>query len=177
MILVRSAVFNILLVAFTLLVGVLGLPSFLLGRRAVVAVSRFWSRTRVAMARVVAGIEVDLRGAENLPKGAAIVAATHQSAWETLYFTELLDRPAAVLKEEMVKAPVIGPYMRAMDMIAVDRKAGASALRRMVEQARLAAAAGRPTLIFPQGPRVAPGVRSEGRRVGKGGGRKCRYRG
>src|SRR3546814_13363545 len=96
MILVRSAVFNILLVAFTLLVGVLGLPSFLLGRRAVVAVSRFWSRTLVAMARVVAGIDVDLRGAENLPKGAAIVAAKPQSAWETLYFTELLDRLAAV---------------------------------------------------------------------------------
>src|SRR3546814_19393113 len=50
--------------------------------------------------------------------------------------------------------------MRAMDMIAVDRKAGASALRRMVEQARLAAAAGRPILIFPQGTRVAPGVQA-----------------
>lgn len=160
MILVRSLLFNILLVAFTLLVGVLGLPSFLLGTRAVRAVGRFWSGTLVAMARVVAGIDVELRGTENLPKGAAIVAAKHQSAWETLYFTELLDRPAAVMKEELVKAPIIGPYMRAMDMIAVDRKAGASALRKMVEQARAAAATGRPILIFPQGTRVAPGVQA-----------------
>lgn len=160
MIVVRSLLFNVLMISFTLAVGVIGLPCFLIGRRAVVAVSRFWSGGLVAMARVVAGIDVDLRGVENLPQGAAIVAAKHQSAWETLYFTELLDGPAAVLKEELVKAPVIGPYMRAMDMIPVDRKAGASALRRMVEMARQAAAKGRPILIFPQGTRVAPGVQA-----------------
>lgn len=160
MILVRSILFNILLYAFTLLLGVFGLPSFLLGRRAVLKVSRFWSGGVVALARVVAGIDVDLRGTENLPKGAAIVAAKHQSAWETLYFTELLDSPAAVMKEELVKAPIIGPYLRAMDMIAIDRRAGASALRRMVEKARVAAAVGRPILIFPQGTRVSPGMKA-----------------
>lgn len=160
MIVVRSTLFNLLFYGFTLLVGVLGLPSFLLGRRAVQRVSRFWSGTLVAMARVVAGIDVELRGTENLPKGAAIVAAKHQSAWETLYFTELLDRPAAVMKEELVRVPVVGPYMRAMEMIPVDRKAGASALRRMVEKAREATAAGRAILIFPQGTRVSPGAKA-----------------
>ena len=160
MIVVRSTLFNLLFYGFTLLVGVLGLPSFLLGRRAVQKVSRFWSGTLVAMARVVAGIDVELRGTENLPKGAAIVAAKHQSAWETLYFTELLDRPAAVMKQELVRVPLVGPYMRAMEMIPVDRKAGASALRRMVEKAREAAAAGRAILIFPQGTRVAPGAKA-----------------
>ena len=160
MIVVRSTLFNLLFYGFTLLVGVLGLPSFLMGRRAVQKVSRFWSGTLVAMARLVAGIDVELRGTENLPKGAAIVAAKHQSAWETLYFTELLDRPAAVMKEELVRVPLVGPYMRAMEMIPVDRKAGASALRRMVEKAREAAAAGRAILIFPQGTRVAPGAKA-----------------
>ncbi|GHD50380.1 1-acyl-sn-glycerol-3-phosphate acyltransferase [Thalassobaculum fulvum] len=160
MILVRSLLFNILFYAFTLLVGVFGLPSFLFGRRAVQKVSRFWSGTLVAMARVVAGIDVELRGTEYLPKGAAIVAAKHQSAWETLYFTELLDRPAAVMKQELVRVPIVGPYMRAMEMIPVDRKAGAKALRQMVEDARAAAATGRAILIFPQGTRVAPGTKA-----------------
>jgi 1-acyl-sn-glycerol-3-phosphate acyltransferase len=160
MILVRSLLFNILFYAFTLLVGVFGLPSFLFGRRAVQKVSRFWSGTLVKMARIVAGIDVELRGTEHLPKGAAIVAAKHQSAWETLYFTELLDRPAAVMKQELVRVPIVGPYMRAMEMIPVDRKAGAKALRQMVEDARAAAATGRAILIFPQGTRVAPGTKA-----------------
>lgn len=158
MIFVRSVLFNILFYGFTLLVGVFGMPSFLFGRQAVQKVSRFWSGTLVAMARVVAGIDVDLRGTENIPGGAAIVAAKHQSAWETLYFTELLDRPAAVMKDELVRVPIVGPYMRAMEMIPIDRKAGVKALRRMVEKAREATAAGRTILIFPQGTRVAPGA-------------------
>jgi len=160
MILVRSILFNLLFYSFTLLVGVFGLPSFLFGRKAVQKVSRFWSGTLVAMARIVAGIDVELRGTEYLPKGGAIVAAKHQSAWETLYFTELLDRPAAVMKQELVKVPIVGPYMRAMEMIPVDRKAGAKALRQMVEDARAAAATGRAILIFPQGTRVAPGAKA-----------------
>lgn len=158
MILVRSVLFNLLFYGFTVILGIVGLPAFLFGRRPVVAISRFWSRSSLALARVVAGIDVDLRGFENLPDGPVIIAAKHQSAWETLYFTELLDAPAAVLKEELVKAPIIGPYMRSLDMIPVDRKAGASALRRMVEAAGRAVAAGRPILIFPQGTRVAPGA-------------------
>jgi 1-acyl-sn-glycerol-3-phosphate acyltransferase len=43
--------------------------------------------------------------------------------------------------------------------IAIDRRAGATALRRMLAAARPAAAAGRPIAIFPQGTRVAPGTR------------------
>lgn len=158
MIFVRSLLFNLLFYGFTLVLGLAGLPAFLFGRRPVVAIARFWSRSVLALTRAVAGIDVDLRGAENLPKGAAIVAAKHQSAWETLYFTELFDGPAAVLKEELLRAPIVGPYFRSLDMIPVDRKAGASALRTMVETARRAADIGRPILIFPQGTRVAPGA-------------------
>ncbi|MEQ8395309.1 lysophospholipid acyltransferase family protein [Thalassobaculum sp.] len=160
MILVRGVLFNLLFFGFTLVLGLAGMPAFLFGTRPVLAIARFWSRSVLALARVVAGIDVELRGAENLPKGAAIVAAKHQSAWETLYFTELLDAPAAVLKQELVRAPIVGPYFRALNMIPVDRKAGAAALRQMVEGGRAAVAAGRPILIFPQGTRVAPGTKA-----------------
>ena len=99
MILVRGVLFNLLFFGFPLVLGLVGMPAFLFGRRPVRAIARFWSRSVLALTRVVAGIDVELRGAENLPTGAAIVAAKHQSAWETLYFTELLDGPAAVLKQ------------------------------------------------------------------------------
>ena len=64
------------------------------------------------------------------------------------------------MKQELVKVPIVGPYMRAMEMIPVDRKAGARALRQMVEDARAAASTGRAILIFPQGTRVAPGAKA-----------------
>lgn len=42
-------------------------------------------------------------------------------------------------------------------MIAVDRKAGAKALRHMVEDSRRAVAEARQVVIFPEGTRTAPG--------------------
>jgi len=64
-----------------------------------------------------------------------------------------------VLKRELLLLPFYGWYAGRAGSIAVDRKAGASALRRMVAAARLVAAQGRPIVIFPEGTRVAPGAR------------------
>ena len=64
-----------------------------------------------------------------------------------------------MLKRELLLLPFYGWYAARAGSIAIDRKAGAGALRRMLAQARPAAAAGRPIVIFPEGTRVAPGER------------------
>jgi len=158
MILVRSLLFNLLFYGFTAVLAVLGLPVLLFGQPAGAALARLWVRTAVLLARRVAGIEVELRGRENLPAGPAIVAAKHQSAWETFYLTDLFDVPATVLKKELLSIPLLGWYLRAAGMIPVDRKAGSAALRPMLAAAREAVADARTILIFPQGTRVAPGA-------------------
>jgi 1-acyl-sn-glycerol-3-phosphate acyltransferase len=83
----------------------------------------------------------------------------HQSAWDTLVFALLLDRPAIVLKQELLNLPLFGWYMRKCRMIPVNRKGRAAALKRMAADARDRAAAGRPILIFPEVTRMAPGQR------------------
>ena len=74
MILMRALLYNLGFWALTLVVGVLGAPSLLLGRRAVLAVSEFWTRSTVAWLGVTVGLFHDIRGRENLPQGPAIVA-------------------------------------------------------------------------------------------------------
>ena len=49
--------------------------------------------------RWVAGIRVEVRNADRLPKGPVLVASKHQSAWETIWFNQFLDTPAIVLKK------------------------------------------------------------------------------
>ena len=82
----------------------------------------------------------------------------HQSAWEAIVMPLALDDPAPMVKRELLMVPIYGWYMARAGAIAIDRKAGAAALRRIVAAARPAAAEGRPIVIFPQGTRVAPGV-------------------
>jgi 1-acyl-sn-glycerol-3-phosphate acyltransferase len=64
-----------------------------------------------------------------------------------------------VLKRELFLVPFYGWYAARAGSIAIDRRGGAGALRRMVTAARRAASAGRPVVIFPEGTRTAPGHR------------------
>src|SRR5690606_14410391 len=103
-----------------------------------------------------AGTRYEIRG--RLPEGAVLVASKHQSMWDTIIYTAILNDPAMVMKQELLWIPYYGWFSRKTDMIAVDRGSGANALRRLVSQGKAAAAAGRPIVIFPEGHRVAPGA-------------------
>ena len=157
MIFFRSLLFNMLFFAWTAVMFVLSLPALLLPAGAVWWLARIWVQGVVLLLRLVVGLSHEVRGRGHRPAGAALFAAKHQSAWDTLIFALLLDRPAIVLKQELLNVPLFGWYMRKCRMIPVDRKGRAKALKQMSSAARDRAAAGRPILIFPEGTRVAPG--------------------
>lgn len=107
--------------------------------------------------RWLCGIRYEVRGLENLPDSGALIAAKHQSMFETLAFWKILPDPAIILKKELKFLPFFGWYAMKLKNIAVDRSAGAKALRSMLKQARDRAEEGRQIVIFPQGTRVKPG--------------------
>ena len=159
MILLRSLIFNLAFFLWAIVLGTLGLPLLLVPRRAAVVLGRLWSRGVVWLLRHVVGLEQELRGLDRVPRGACIVAMKHQSAWDAVILSLALDDPVPVVKRELLRLPIYGWYMARAGAIAIERRAGAAALRGMVAAARPAAAAGRPIVIFPQGTRVAPGAR------------------
>lgn len=122
---------------------------------AVHAGARLWGRVFRALARGVLGIRVEVRGA--LPCGPVIVAAKHQSLFETLALLDLLDSPAIVLKRELLTIPLWRFFARRHGAMPIDRDEGAAAMRAMLRTARAAADQGRAILIFPEGTRVGAG--------------------
>jgi 1-acyl-sn-glycerol-3-phosphate acyltransferase len=158
MIFLRSLLFNLLFFGWTSVMFLLSLPALLLPAGAVWGLGRVWVCGVLLLLRLAVGLSHEVRGLENRPEGAALFAAKHQSAWDTLIFALLLERPAIVLKQELLSVPLFGWYMRKCRMIPVDRKGRGAALKRMAAAARNRAAHGRPILIFPQGTRVAPGT-------------------
>ena len=159
MILLRSALFNLVFYAWTALLGIVALPMVLAPRAAVMRFGMWWSGTVLTLARVIAGIEYELRGAEHLPRAPAIIAMKHQSAWDTLAVPALIGDVAIVLKRELLWIPCYGWYARKAGMVPVDRGAGAAALKSMVRRARDIVAQGRPIVIFPEGTRTAVGAK------------------
>jgi 1-acyl-sn-glycerol-3-phosphate acyltransferase len=158
MIVLRSLVFNIAFYGWTacLCLALWWVP--LLPRPAVMAVVHWYLRTVSRLERTVIGLRYEVRGREYLPAGPCLVAAKHQSAWETLKLHLLLPDPAVVLKRELTRLPVWGWFAVKAGMIPVDRGARGRALASLLAGARQVVAEGRPIVIFPQGTRTAPGT-------------------
>lgn len=156
--LARSALFNAGFYGGTAVLAVALLPTLALPRRVLVAAARRWARWTNFLLRAAVGAEISIENAARIPVSACIVAAKHQSAWETVALLDLLRDPAYVLKRELLRIPLFGWYVRKNRQIAVDRRGGPRALRAMLANAREAAAEGRQIVIFPQGTRVAPGA-------------------
>jgi 1-acyl-sn-glycerol-3-phosphate acyltransferase len=105
-------------------------------------------------------VTVKITGLHYLPqRGPALLAGQHQSEFDALVWMRLLERPSYVMKQELTRIPLFGPMLVPAGMIPVDRSAGASALRRLLQDCLAARDAGRQIMIFPEGTRVAPGER------------------
>jgi 1-acyl-sn-glycerol-3-phosphate acyltransferase len=155
----RALTFYVGFFGATALFGAAGLPLLLAPRRWVMRFGRFWARCVLVLLRTIVGLDGEIRGREHLPSGPSIIAMKHQSAWDTLILPLILDDFSVVVKRELLFVPFYGWYAARAGSIAIDRRGGAGALRHMVRSARLAVAAGRPVVIFPEGTRTAPGQR------------------
>lgn len=161
MTLLRSVVFNLAFFAFTALVALVCLPLVpLLDRAGRLALLAWWAERVLGLLRVTVGISVCVTGREHLPaEGPALIAAKHQSAFDTIVWLALLPRPAYVLKQTLLWIPLYGWYARAAGMIAIDRAAGPAAIRHLMRAGEAALAEGRQIVIFPEGTRTLPGER------------------
>ena len=83
MLLLRSLIFNVLFYLNLLVQVIAALPTLVMPRWGIIGVARFWARTNLWLLRVICGIEFEFRGIAKIPPGALIVAAKHQSLWET----------------------------------------------------------------------------------------------
>jgi 1-acyl-sn-glycerol-3-phosphate acyltransferase len=158
MVLLRSLAFLLAFYLATALFLVLGSP-LLLGPRAwAMAGLRAHARTCVWLLRLIVGTRMDVRGREHLPVGACLIAAKHQSAWDTFALVPLFNDPAIVLKAELALIPLYGWFCRKFEHIIVRRERAAVALKAMIADAKDRASAGRQVVIFPEGTRRPPGA-------------------
>jgi 1-acyl-sn-glycerol-3-phosphate acyltransferase len=157
-ILLRSLLFNALFYLNTAVWLVIALPTFFLPYRAIIWIAKTWGRCNLVLLRVVAGIDYEIRGREKIPQGPLIVAAKHQSAWETFSLLHLFDNPFFIVKRELQWIPIFGWLMIKGRMVPVDRGARSKALNAMTERAGIELAKGRQLIIFPEGTRRPAGA-------------------
>jgi 1-acyl-sn-glycerol-3-phosphate acyltransferase len=120
-------------------------------------VTRFWLNTVSWIEKHILGLTFEVRGKEHIPTDTNyILAAKHQSAYETMKLHHLLGDPTVVLKKELLNIPLFGAFLKKIDVIAIDRKDKESAMQSIIDGAKRMKNKKRPVVIFPQGTRVAP---------------------
>lgn len=157
MIRLRSLLFRVWMSGVIVLMAIVCLPLLALPRPALRAAQRVLARLLLGGLRVICGVRIEVRGLEHRPTGAALIAAKHQSMLDGVAPLVFLDDPTFVLKRELMKPP-IAAYGRKAELISLDREGGAAALKALVADVRDRLAKGRPTIIFPEGTRQAPGA-------------------
>lgn len=157
----RSILFNIFYVlGSTFWSLALTWALFLPPRRCTAIISKYYGGYLTLIERNILNLKLEVRGLENLPKDRrCIIAAKHQSAYETLKipFTEAWDFPVVVLKKELTYIPLWGRYPISMGLVAINRSEGMESMRAMSKGCADAIKNNRNILIFPQGTRVKPG--------------------
>ena len=154
---ILSILFNVLLIVWTALVCIICIPLLLGPWKWAMNAQIFWAWGLGVMIKYMLGITYEVRGLEHVPDGSAIIAAKHQSTWDTILPHAFLKDPAWVLKKELHNIPLVGWYYSRQGSIPVNRKGGAKAMRYMLARAKAAKELGRPIVIFPEGTRIIIG--------------------
>lgn len=156
---VRSFVYTMMLFLVTAFFAVVVLASALLPLTVFqrYAVPRAWGRTLLWLLKVICRLDYVVEGRENLPKEPFISLWKHSSTWETA--TQMVEVPTAawLLKREVIWIPLVGWAVSTYKPIAINRRAGHSAVNQVVKQGRERLAAGMGVIVYPEGTRVAAG--------------------
>ncbi|MFV0626981.1 MAG: lysophospholipid acyltransferase family protein [Alphaproteobacteria bacterium] len=123
----------------------------------------FWNSFMLVFFRyllhIVCGLKIEVRGEEHILKGqGAIYASRHQSELETYMITSFVKGGATyIFKKELSYIPLFGWAVAAYGAIPIDRSGGSSAMKNMLNVAKIFLAKGRSIVIFPEGTRTKPG--------------------
>ena len=152
---VRSAVFAIVFYGLTVPWVIASAIAGWMGQRPMLLVVKGWGWMHRLSCRWILGQKITMIG--TLPKEPMLFIFKHESMFETADLLCLFDAPTIGAKQELLDIPGWGWIARRHGVIAIQRTAGAKALRYLQKEAVKSVKAGRPICLFPEGTRVPHG--------------------
>jgi 1-acyl-sn-glycerol-3-phosphate acyltransferase len=161
MIFIRSLIFSLLQLLITpvfTLIAILTFPFHPITRYRIIS---GWALIELWLLRVLCGIRMEVRGAENIPAKPAILLCKHQSAWETIALQKVFPPQVWVLKRELLWLPFFGWGLAMTSPIAIKRSDGKGAVKQLLRQGKERLEMGFCVVIFPEGTRIPYGKRGK----------------
>ncbi|WP_255564156.1 1-acyl-sn-glycerol-3-phosphate acyltransferase [Mameliella sp. CS4] len=155
---VMSFLFVIQMYAMMAIMGIVFLPWALVSRHGARTACRTYCRWVRLTARLMVGLRTEVRG--EVPQGEVLIASKHQSFLDIILIFGAVPAGKFIMKRELMWAPVIGQYALRIGCVPVERGKRGQAIARMVKDVARGAAVPGQLIIYPQGTRIAPGVKA-----------------
>ena len=155
---VRSLIFNAQMYVAMLVVGIIYLPAAIFSADGAVAACHAYCRYVRWSAGWMIGLKTEIRGVP--PTDEVMVAAKHQCFFDVLVIYGELPRAKFILKSILKYAPVLGQFALRIGCIPVDRGKRGQAIKKMIADVKAGRARPGQLTIYPQGTRIAPGVKA-----------------
>lgn len=106
--------------------------------------------------KVLCGIGWNIKGIENIPKTPFVMAANHQSPWESFFLQTLFIPTSSIMKREILIIPFFGWAISRLKPISINRKLKIESLKRVIVDGGQRIREGYAVLVFPEGTRKKP---------------------
>lgn len=155
---VRSLIFIGSMYLAMLVIALIYLLWAIVSRRGAIAACHMYCRWVRWSAAWMINLRTEVRGTP--PTDEVLIAAKHQSFLDILMIYGAVPRGKFIMKRILIYAPILGQYALRIGSIPVNRGKRGQAIKKMVADVAAGRALPGQLIIYPQGTRIAPGVKA-----------------
>ena len=155
---VRSFLFIVQMYAAMLPFAIFYAPWAIYSPDGAVACCHAWCHWVRWTAGWMIGLRTEVRGTP--PTDECMVAGKHQSFLDIIMIYSAVPRGKFIMKKQLIWAPILGQYALRIGCVPVDRGKRGQAIKQMLADVSAGKLAPGQLIIYPQGTRIAPGVKA-----------------
>ena len=155
---IRNFLFSFSFFSGIIFISIIFLPSLLLPQKITLIGGKlmgYWSQYCL---KIILSTKIVIKGKDNIINNEKFfIASSHQSMFETFFLQTIFNSPVFILKNELMRIPVFGWYLKKIGSISISRdKVTKDNLNFFEHVSETIQNSKRPIVIFPQATRVLP---------------------
>ena len=155
---IRNFLFSFSFFSGIIFISIIFLPSLLLPQKITLFGGKlmgYWSQYCL---KIILSTKIIIKGKDNMINNEKFfIASSHQSMFETFFLQTIFNSPVFILKNELMRIPIFGWYLKKIGSISIKRdKITKDNLNFFEDISETIQNSKRPIIIFPQATRVLP---------------------
>ena len=155
---IKNILFSTFFFIGIIFISIIFLPTLFFPKKFILIGGRLMGYWAGICLRIFLSTKIIIKGKENIIKNKKFfIASSHQSMFETFYLQTIFNSPVFILKQELLKIPIFGWYLKKIGSVSINRNKTTKDNLGFFDQIfKLSKISERPLIIFPQGTRVLP---------------------